>query len=520
MSEIETAGARAGSPRISAIASSKLRTLGGGTGLFAETDGLADAFAEVFASIAASSAPPIDAGQGNLDVDSGQHSGPDLDSDSADSARQESESTNDGEDSGSQDSVVVSVQQEVVDANPEIDPSVSPRQETSDNQQNVDAEQQVDESTLAPVEAAQRNVDSQQLDDGLQQPVQADAHGERRGRRDSEAVDAPEPTEQSNPFGEKRSQSETVPTENGPIADSEGEFAFDPDSQGAGEQGSGDGDRRRSRHDHHDRADRQPQGAEHRPVTNQPASSQQASASLQAASVDAPPPVANDTAPPSQSAVTPARAESAIANVQSVLSRADAASTQARSTVRSLDPSFGTEPGNRNQPQVADAKTKQTKSSEANAEAVSRVKLVQRVSRAFQHLGEDGGVIRLRLAPAEMGSVRVEMRIQQRNVQARVVAETEAASNALKEHLPELRARLESFGMQVESIEIETESQDQQHHSAFSDQDFQRQSNQRENRNWRSRETETPKPEVSPSISQVAVNYNSSHSTGGVDIRL
>ena len=102
-------------------------------------------------------------------------------------------------------------------------------------------------------------------------------------------------------------------------------------------------------------------------------------------------------------------------------------------------------------------------------DTLARVKLIQRVSKAFQHLGPEGGVIRLRLAPAEMGSVRVEMRIQQRKVAARVVAETEAASAALREHLPDLRAKLESFGMQVEQLEIETENLDQQGGSHFED---------------------------------------------------
>ncbi len=119
------------------------------------------------------------------------------------------------------------------------------------------------------------------------------------------------------------------------------------------------------------------------------------------------------------------------------------------------------------------------------ADTVSRVKLIQRVSKAFQHLGPDGGVVRLRLAPAEMGAVRVEMRINQRKVQARVVAETEAASAALREHLPDLRARLESFGMQVEKLEIETEANDQQQGSLFdadsqqNEQQWQRQSQPR-----------------------------------------
>ena len=92
------------------------------------------------------------------------------------------------------------------------------------------------------------------------------------------------------------------------------------------------------------------------------------------------------------------------------------------------------------------------------SEMLARVKLISRVSKAFQHLGREGGLVRLRLAPAELGTVQVEMQVRQHQVRARVVAETEAAAAALREHLPDLRARLESLGMQVERLEVETES--------------------------------------------------------------
>ena len=54
------------------------------------------------------------------------------------------------------------------------------------------------------------------------------------------------------------------------------------------------------------------------------------------------------------------------------------------------------------------------------------------------------------------------MRMNQRRIQARVVAESEAAGSALREHLPELRQRLESQGLQIERFEIEVESSDQE----------------------------------------------------------
>ncbi|MGB7327215.1 MAG: flagellar hook-length control protein FliK [Rubripirellula sp.] len=167
----------------------------------------------------------------------------------------------------------------------------------------------------------------------------------------------------------------------------------------------------------------------------------------------------------------------------------------------------------------AAAKSKAAGTSEtSNADILTRIKLIQRVSKAFQHLGPEGGVVRLRLAPAELGTVRVEMRIQQKKVEARVVTNTEAASAALKEHLPELRARLESFGMSVENIEVETDASfDQNESSAFTDQES----------SWGQQSRRPPdhpqRPSrVSPAVSQstsapVAVGTAVS---GGVDVRL
>ncbi len=155
------------------------------------------------------------------------------------------------------------------------------------------------------------------------------------------------------------------------------------------------------------------------------------------------------------------------------------------------------------------------------ADTVSRVKLIQRVSKAFQHLGPEGGVIRLRLAPAEMGAVRVEMRIHQRKIQARVVAETEAASAALREHLPDLRARLESLGMQVEKLEIETDPNDQQQGSMFdADSQQNEQRWQRQHQPRFDRQASNAKQAVSPEVSQTAMEPYVVGVTSGVDVRL
>ena len=228
---------------------------------------------------------------------------------------------------------------------------------------------------------------------------------------------------------------------------------------------------------------------------------------------------------PTATAIAAAAAVSSVSNASgaalSAASRAAAGSSGIASSVNSADGArllTGTEHASR--PELA-SNSKSAKKSDAStnqAETLNRIKLVQRVSRAFQHLGPEGGVVRLRLAPVELGTVRVEMQIQQKKVNARVVAETEAASNALREHLPELRARLEEHGMQIESLEVETQADD----GASSTMDHRsqqeasrRQSSRRgENRSRQTREADQP---IAAPVSRQPVSLASS---GGVDIRL
>ena len=152
---------------------------------------------------------------------------------------------------------------------------------------------------------------------------------------------------------------------------------------------------------------------------------------------------------------------------------------------------------------------------------LTRIKLIQRVSKAFQHLGPDGGVVRLRLAPAEMGSVRVEMRIQQRKIAARVVAETEAASAALREHLPDLRVRLESLGMQIEQLDIEMETPGQDAGSPFEDA-ASRDERWKESQQRSRRDANKPaQPEAVADVSQnVPHGVVAATTATGIDVRL
>ncbi|WP_164102876.1 flagellar hook-length control protein FliK [Candidatus Laterigemmans baculatus] len=86
-----------------------------------------------------------------------------------------------------------------------------------------------------------------------------------------------------------------------------------------------------------------------------------------------------------------------------------------------------------------------------------RVRLVQRVARAFQRLGPEGGRVQVMLHPAELGSVRLDLRIDGQRMEGRMTAESEAARSVLREHLPELRQRLADSGLLIERFEIEVD---------------------------------------------------------------
>ena len=82
-------------------------------------------------------------------------------------------------------------------------------------------------------------------------------------------------------------------------------------------------------------------------------------------------------------------------------------------------------------------------------------RFVQRVSRAFDLAPQRGGEIRLRLSPPALGSLKVELKIEGKQMAARLEAENQAAKNLLLEHLPQLRDRLAEQGFSIETFEVD-----------------------------------------------------------------
>lgn len=102
---------------------------------------------------------------------------------------------------------------------------------------------------------------------------------------------------------------------------------------------------------------------------------------------------------------------------------------------------------------------------------VQRVRLMQRVARAFQSLGNEGGELRLRLSPPSLGALKLEVTVQAGTLTARIETETAAAKALLVDSLPALRERLATHDIKVSHFDIETSADSQQQHRQFAGQD-------------------------------------------------
>lgn len=523
---------------ISAVASAKLRRISPGAQALAETSGLVDAFAEVFARIAAAtgevqSQDPIDDGAASA-VDSGEQVTETDQSDTSQSDADEAAPDTDvTADLGLELEVEIDNEQQTLEAdndlavaeddqaevdNPlgELDQQVAvvADENTNDEELENDTEQVVVAAVdTVQTETVEAEAETAEVIVPDVEPEQDE--GRRRKRKESASVEPIENTEEGNDRGRRTSQDDGVQNAVETSDVSTQESLETTDSSDEGQSSRLQRGRARYTGLRDDLAPQQAaQGDTSRNQLPVSSLSGSESAAASARSFEAAAQASNSNA------------EAAVVNVNNVASRIQQAATSGQAQGGNRATTHAIEPGQTSKsapnPKAAPA---EKQGGANNAETLSRIKLIQRVSKAFQHLGPDGGVVRLRLAPPEMGSVRVEMRINRQQVQGRVVAETEAASAALREHLPDLRARLESFGMQVERLDVETDSGDHHQDSLFNSdarqQQQERQQQQRDNRRWLGPPVPVPAGEsVSRTVSRATVEYATNGSATGVDIRL
>ena len=86
---------------------------------------------------------------------------------------------------------------------------------------------------------------------------------------------------------------------------------------------------------------------------------------------------------------------------------------------------------------------------------VDAARFVGRVAKAVQTAQDRGGVVQLRLSPPELGSLRLELSMQNGVMTAAVETETPAARQVLLDHLPALRERLAEQNIRIERFDVD-----------------------------------------------------------------
>lgn len=90
---------------------------------------------------------------------------------------------------------------------------------------------------------------------------------------------------------------------------------------------------------------------------------------------------------------------------------------------------------------------------------VDRARFVQRVARAFQAAGDDGGQMRLRLSPPDLGSLQLQISVKQGALSATIQADNSTAQQVLLDSLPDLRARLAQQDIRIEQFDVQLAGQ-------------------------------------------------------------
>ncbi|WP_158545520.1 flagellar hook-length control protein FliK [Bremerella cremea] len=87
-----------------------------------------------------------------------------------------------------------------------------------------------------------------------------------------------------------------------------------------------------------------------------------------------------------------------------------------------------------------------------------QIRLINRVARAVETTPA-GQSIKIRLNPSELGQLKVEIKIEQGNMIAKIEAENPATRQVLLQHLPQLRERLAESNINVQQFDVDVMGQ-------------------------------------------------------------
>ncbi len=266
---------------------------------------------------------------------------------------------------------------------------------------------------------------------------------------DRGATETPsDPASDAPPAGAARSDVGSVPQ-----SPESGEISADLNNEPVGLETNGDSEaqqrrgRDRGGRPHAEPADQRPATPGERPANVRAADSPPETVS--ASTAQASPPSATSTSP--VATITPSNA-AAGSPTPSIVAPAAISAPATRADSAPARGGLPTGPAMPSATSSVDAKSKPDPATSAST--LQRAKLVQRVSRGFQHLGGGEGAIRMRLSPASLGSVRLELRVTIDGLVGQISAESAAAAADLAEGLPALRQSLAAQGIQVSRIEV------------------------------------------------------------------
>ena len=159
----------------------------------------------------------------------------------------------------------------------------------------------------------------------------------------------------------------------------------------------------------------------------------------------------------------------------------------------------------------------QTNATQSSQETptVDRSRFVQRVSGAIRSAQQRDGQIQLRLSPPELGTLRIQLTVNEGAITANLETETNAARTILLDNLPALRERLAEQGITIEKFDVDVgrEGQQQTDNSA----DGERESNQSSNDSDSNPETQEQESTATTTVTPITQNISTE---SGLDIEV
>jgi len=146
---------------------------------------------------------------------------------------------------------------------------------------------------------------------------------------------------------------------------------------------------------------------------------------------------------------------------------------------------------------------------------VDRARFVQRVSGAIRTAQQRDGQIQLRLSPPELGTLRIQLTIQEGAITAHLETETASARTVLLDNLPALRERLAELNITIEKFDVDVGQENKQ-----APEDPGNDPGQAEQRNGdRDKQSRVPREQESSTIATAASSAESA-SNSGLDVRI